>query len=180
MKIKIRNVRLAFPKLWTPEAFGPGAAEKYQCTLLIDNDEEATLAMVRDTIEDVGAEQWKSWGEKKFRGGVKVRALLDGEEKSQYDGFEGCHFVNASNTKRPKIRDKDGETDLWEKDGRPYGGCYVNAILDIWAQDNKYGKAINAALLGVQFVRDGDSFGGGSTASEDDFDAIEDDDDPLS
>ncbi|MWN55950.1 ssDNA-binding protein, partial [Escherichia coli] len=51
-------------------------------------------------------------------------------------------------------------------------GCYVNAVIDIWAQDNNFGKRINASLGGVQFLRDGDAFAGGGVASADDFDDI--------
>jgi len=32
----------------------------------------------------------------------------------------------------------------------------------LWAQNNQYGKRINAQLDGVQFVRDGDPFGDGA------------------
>ena len=52
-------------------------------------------------------------------------------------------------------------------------GYYVDAILDIWAQENSYGKRINAQLKGVQFRRKGDVFsGGGAPAEDDDFDEI--------
>ena len=60
-----------------------------------------------------------------------------------------------------------------EADGLPYSGCYVNASIELWAQDNNYGKRINASLRGVQFYRDGDAVaGGGGPASEDEFDDL--------
>ena len=59
-----------------------------------------------------------------------------------------------------------------EPSGRPYAGCYVNAVLEFWAQDNKFGKRVNATLMGVQFFRDGDAFSGGGAASDDDFDDV--------
>jgi hypothetical protein len=64
---------------------------------------------------------------------------------------------------------------LTEADGVVYSGCYVNGIIDLWAQNNNYGKRINATLLGVQFAGDGEAFSsGGSSASADDFDDIDD------
>lgn len=45
-------------------------------------------------------------------------------------------------------------------------------MIDVWAQDNNFGKRINASLGGVQFLRDGDAFAGGGVASEEDFDDI--------
>jgi hypothetical protein len=56
--------------------------------------------------------------------------------------------------------------------GKPYSGCYVNAVIELWAQDNKFGKRINASLMGVQFLRDGQRLSGGGVASADDFQAI--------
>jgi hypothetical protein len=58
---------------------------------------------------------------------------------------------------------------LTEEDGKPYAGCFVNASIELWVQDNNYGKRINATLAGVQFYRDGEHFGGGSIADTDDF-----------
>ena len=31
---------------------------------------------------------------------------------------------------------------LTEKDSKPYAGCYVNAKLQLWTQDNQHGKGI--------------------------------------
>ncbi len=51
------------------------------------------------------------------------------------------------------------KTALTEADGRIYAGCYVNFNVDIWAQDGQY-TGIRCSLNGVQFVKDGDAFGG--------------------
>jgi hypothetical protein len=177
---KRRGVRLAFPKLFTPEAFGPGAPEKYQATFLIENDDEETLTEVRAAMNAAGADMWpKTWNDPKFRKQVNIRGLQDGDKKSQYDGFEDHHYVGATSADRPTLVDSDRTTPLVEADGRPYSGCYVVGMVDFWAQDNQYGKAINASLLGVMFLRDGKSFGGAKVAGPDAFADIEDDDDPM-
>ena len=80
----------------------------------------------------------------------------------------------AYNTVRPTVVDRD-RSPLTAQDGKPYSGSYVNVIIDVWAQDNSYGKRINAQLQGVQFVRDGEAFsGGGTSADASDFDEIAD------
>ena len=61
---------------------------------------------------------------------------------------------------------------LTETDGRPYSGCYVVAIVELWAQDNSWGKRVNATLKGVQFFADGEAFSGGTPASAGDFDDL--------
>jgi hypothetical protein len=45
----------------------------------------------------------------------------------------------------------------------------VDVSIDVWAQDNNYGKRVNASLRGVKFARDGEPFAGGGAATEDDF-----------
>ena len=100
-------------------------------------------------------------------------ALHDGDEKAQYDGFAGNFFVTASAQENaaPTIIDRD-RSPLTQRSGRPYPGCYVNVSLEFWAQDNAYGKRINAQLRGVQFYKDGDSFSAGRPASSDEFEDV--------
>lgn len=95
--------------------------------------------------------------------------VKDGDLKSQYAGFEGNMYVSTRSEKRPNVYNRDG-SQLTEADGVVYSGCYAHVMIEVWAQDNQYGKRINAQLTGVMFSRDGDSFGGGATpATADDF-----------
>jgi hypothetical protein len=98
--------------------------------------------------------------------------LHDGNLKAQYAGFEDIMYVSASNKMRPVAVNRD-TSPVSAEDGVIYSGCYVNATVELWAQDNKYGKRVNATLLGVQFSKAGDAFGGGSVGSADDFESIE-------
>jgi hypothetical protein len=43
----------------------------------------------------------------------------------------------------------------------------------VWAQDNQYGKRINAALRAVQFVKDGAPFGEGNIDVSQEFTALD-------
>ena len=99
--------------------------------------------------------------------------LHDGDLKEQYEGFPGNFFVTARNKSRPLVIDRD-KSPLTEADGRPYSGSYVNVILDVWAQDNSWGKRVNATLKGVQFSKDGEAFSGSAPASIDSFDDVSD------
>jgi hypothetical protein len=64
-------------------------------------------------------------------------------------------------------------------DGKPYAGCYVNANIDVWWQDNKYGKRVNASLRSVQFVKDGESFGAGPLDAAKEFEDVTADEDVM-
>jgi hypothetical protein len=100
--------------------------------------------------------------------------IHNGDAKATYEGYEGNLFFNASNKVRPTVVNRD-RSPLTAQDGVVYSGCFVNVIIDVWAQDNEYGKRINAQLQGVQFFKDGDAFSGGGTAADaGDFDEIAD------
>ena len=104
-----------------------------------------------------------------------VVCLRDGREKDGTDGYgPDVMFIAAKNTKRPAIFDGEGNPTV-ESDGVVYGGCIVKANITLWAQDNTFGKRVNASLGGVRFQRDAPSFGGGRTVAATDFAADDDD-----
>lgn len=173
MKIKLENVRLSFPNLFTAKAGDQGGEPKFNCAFLID-PASPLIAEIEGAMKQVAKDKWGAKGDavyKQLAASDKL-ALHNGDTKAQYTGYEGMMFINASSATRPLVMDRD-KTPLAEEDGKPYGGCYVNATVELWAQDNKYGKRINASLGGVQFVKDGDRFGAGSAADESDFDELE-------
>ncbi|MCU0767557.1 MAG: DUF2815 family protein [Gammaproteobacteria bacterium] len=170
----IKNARLSFPNLFKPAAFDANQEPRYGATFILQAD-DPQVAALRETIKQVVAEKWK-----KTPPGLKV-FLRDGSEKAHVGGFgDGTVFFNAAAPadRRPGVYDRQGRP-LVEADGKPYAGCYVNVRLDIWAQDNQYGKRVNASLSGVQFYRDGEAFGGGRPAQADEFPTYEEDEDDF-
>lgn len=171
MKITVKNARLAFPALFAAKSFDEG--DPTHNALFIVGADDAQVKTINATIDQVAKDKW----------GAKAEAILaelrkkdrvclhDGDTKATYDGFQGNLFVSASNPVRPTVVNRD-KTPLTEADGVIYSGCYVHVILEIWAQDNKFGKRVNATLMGVQFSKDGEAFTGGGVASADDFDDL--------
>jgi hypothetical protein len=178
--LMLKNVRLSYPSLFYPSAFGDGEP-KFNATFLIPKDSEQAKVL-QEEIKRVAKE---AFGDKAkdivLRQESSQRKLVkDGDgpdgknqEGDDKDGYAGHIAIKASNKSAPKVIGRQKQT-LTEADGVPYGGCFVNAQIDIWAQDNKYGKFLNCKLLAVQFWADGDAFGGASRA---DIDAFEDGDD---
>ena len=172
MKIKLTNVRLAFPALFEAKTVNGEGTPAFSAAFLIDPADPQVKA-INAAIDATGKDKWGAKADahlKQLRATDKV-AIHDGDLKASYDGFPGNLFISARNAVRPLVLDAD-KTPLVAADGKPYAGCYVNASLELWAQDNKYGKRVNATLMGVQFLRDGDSFAGGGTGSESDFDDV--------
>ena len=164
-KMMLKNVRLSFPSIFQKAEFD-GNVGKYEATFLIDKSDTKTKAMLDEAIATAIAEaKVKVTGDK--------RCLKDGDD-SEYDGYAGNWSFKAANSKRPTVIDRD-KTPIIEEDEKIYAGCYVNAVVDLWIQNNKFGKRVNANLYGVQFVKDGEPFGMGSTDVTDDFDDLEDD-----
>ena len=167
-KIKLHNVRLSFPSLFRKATFG-GEETKFEATFLLDKTQHADkIKEINDAITAVSKERHKG----KTPPADKL-CFKDGDD-IDYDGYAGCMSIKASSTKRPLVIGPD-RAPLTEDDGKPYAGCYVNAIVELWGQDNQFGKRVNANLLAVQFAKDGEPFGDGVTASIDDFDDLPED-----
>lgn len=172
VKLKLNNVRLSFPNLFEAKAVGGEGSPRFSAVFLFDPG-GATASAVEQALVDAATEKWGAKAAatlKSLRATDKV-CVRDGDLKSDYEGFAGQIYLSANNPTRPTVLDAD-KSPLVAADGRPYAGCYVNAVVEIWAQDNQYGRRVNALLKGVQFAKDGDAFAGGGVASEDDFDDV--------
>ena len=173
-KIRIDNVRLSFPDLFEATQFDGQGDYKYGATFLVDPGSAADKA-IRAKIDAVAAAKW----------GAKAPAIVKAQyaknssqsfcyytgDTKAYDGYEGKMALSCKrdvSKGRPGVYDVD-RSPLQPEDGKPYAGCYVNATVEFWAQDNQFGKTVRCTLVGVQFASDGDAFSAGSKPSEDDF-----------
>ena len=176
MRIMLKNVRLLYgAALFTPQRGPNGEGEpKHSGTFGFAKDHPAA-AEIKAGFQKVATEKW---GAKAVEVYTMLKAadklcLHDGDAKADKEGFKGNLYVSASNKLKPLVIDGLKQP-LTADSGKPYSGCYVNAEIELWAQDNKFGKRINASLRGVQFVRDGQRLAGGGVSSADDYEAIPD------
>jgi hypothetical protein len=171
MNITLNNVRLSFPALWEPRK-GPDANSKasYQAAFLLDKkDNAADIAAVKAAIAAITKEIFKGKQPPKI-------ALRDGSEKPDLEGYgDDVMFINARSDKRPHVIGRKMEA-IGPDDGTVYAGCYVNATIRLWGQDNQYGKRINAQLRAIQFVKKGDAFGDGDIDVMKEFKPLDDTD----
>jgi hypothetical protein len=184
--VRLENVRLSFPDLFEATQFEGKGPFSYKAALLQPEDQKVFVQQedkswkpttMSKVIAEIAKGKWNAKADavlKSIEGNSQKFCWIDGALKD-YDGYEGNFALSASRGQekgRPNVVDLD-KTPLTASDGKPYAGCYVNATVEIWPQDNKFGKGIRATLRGVQFVKDGDAFSAGTPVSDDDFDEIE-------
>jgi len=165
-RLVLQEVRLSYPSLFKKAVFD-GNETKFEATFILDKDKhkteiEALKEMVNNVVKDAKLRKVPAH---------KI-ALKDGDEEGKEE-YKNAYTLKCSSNKRPQVFDRD-KTPLVEEDGRPYAGCYVNAIVDLWGQNNSYGKRINGNFYAVQFAKDGEAFGVGAEDFSDQFDEIED------
>lgn len=180
-KVLLKNVRLSFPDLWqpgTPPA-GSTSGPKYGGQFIFAPDSDAAKV--------AQAEFLRVATEKFGKNAPAILAELPKDKKclrrgdgnldkagEVRNGYAGMLYITARNKVRPVVVDRN-KAPLTEADGRPYGGCYINVALDIYAHDKPgLGKRVDATLLSVQFVSEGEAFGGGGKGSADDFEDLGD------
>jgi len=170
---KITGVRASYPHLDKPYAGDDGGEPKFSLTGLMDKKtHKEAFKILNKGIEDfIASHKTKIASDK--------RCLKDGDDTDK-DENQGNWIVSARETKRPSVRDADGETiDKDDVAEAVYGGCYCDMMIKLWYQKNQYGKRINANLIAVKFNRDGEAFGEGRIDDEEMWDD-DDDDTPSS
>lgn len=180
MIVTLKEVRIAFPALFEPKAVGAGAADdagtlRFSAVFPIEPGSDNCTA-IEQAIAQVATAAWKDkakaiMGELNAKGRVCYRRAPLSKDGVVYEGFEEMYTLNASDAARPTVVDRNRHP-LTAKDGVIYSGCVVHVKIDIWAQNNSWGKRINGSLKGVQFVRDAAAFGGAVRISPDDFDDL--------
>lgn len=171
MLVKLKNVRLSYPNLFEARDYEGDKNFKYSAKFLIEKGSE-NEAQVKKVVQAIAKEAFKDKAAailKSIENNAQKFCVSDGDLK---DGEEnhGHTVISSSNKVKPTVIDRDPSVKLTQADGRPYGGCYVNAHVDLYAHTKH--KAIFGTLMGVQFVKDGDAFAGGRPASADDFEDL--------
>lgn len=177
MRIKLTDVRLSYPKLWKAEEFKPGDGKpRYSASFHIEpgsaNDKLILDAIKSEAEEKFGQkaalyiDTWKNNSQKT----CYVTGDLKDDPHSAGKMILSCHRQKKDGP--PTVVDAN-RAPLEEGAGKPYGGCYVDAIVEIYAQTGE-NPGIRAGFAGVQFRRDGEAFGGGVAAKVEEFDDLSD------
>lgn len=179
----LKNVRLSFPHLFTAQSFQNEGEPKYSTVLLIPKGSDAHKqieAEIRRVATDAFGDGAKAIVER--QNATNRKLLRDGDDAvdgytqsgEPKNGYAGNVYIKASTKTAPKVVGRSRQP-ITEADGIIYAGAIVNAQIDIWAQKNQFGKAVNCKLLAIQFWADGDRLGGDSGANVDAFETADED-----
>lgn len=183
MELVLDKARFSYANgLYTPRENTSDSGEKtykHLVTLLVAKGSK-DVENLEAAVLSAGKE---AWGEKAAGILAKLHAnnrvclrdgdlMLDDDGKVE-NGFAGMMFIRASKTadgptgifarvynrNGVKLTD-DNYRDLAMGAGRgPRSGDYGQAIVRVWAQDNKYGQRVNCELVAVAFRSEGPSLG---------------------
>lgn len=176
--IRIENVRASYPHVGKPQENKDDAGNvtsSYAITALMP---KATHREAKDLIKQRIELLLK---ENKIKAVAADRKFIKDGDTMAKDENEGMWVVSCREKNQPALRHrkKDPATGkamrltAEQAERLIYGGCYVAVLFKPWWQNNKYGKRVNANLLAVQFMRDGEPFGEGRIREEDVDDSFE-------
>ena len=176
--IGLVGVRLSFPKLVEAEINPkfPNSEKKFQCNLILEQNDPNFQRLLGEAGK-LAQEKWKEMygavmqqlqADKRNRFWGSGAEKFDSKTGKPYQGYEGKLYVacSANEEKPPVIVKPDGTyidnanvLERQEYARKLYAGCYVNAAVSVWLQDNQFGRAIRCNLLAIQFAKDGEPMG---------------------
>ena len=177
--IYLSKVRVSFPNLVEPKITknDNGSERAAWSADLIIAPNSPQFQQVMTQVTNAATAEWKERTPmimQMIQADRKSRCYGNGSEKINkttllpYDGYDGNAYVSAISNRQPQMIQPNGSpvdasnSMAYQAIARSiYGGCYVNAAIRIWPQDNKHGRGIRCDLVAIQFSKDGDAFGGG-------------------
>ena len=194
----INNARLSFDK----NLFEPNKKDKRTCNLITSDEttyflladgkktpikgEAGLIAIIEGELKakfnGKVPPKYENWA---IRRNSDANSAESGERYKGYEDDKGIYFSPSRFAKQGYpafVRPSNQPIDLTSANGLDeaqnlfYGGCYVNAKLNLAAfetkEDGVTKRGVTTFLEALQFVRDGERFGGGSATAEG-FDAVE-------
>jgi Protein of unknown function (DUF2815) len=195
-KIRLRG-RAAFLKIDKPVPYEEGATPRWEGTVLLDPADKYGLESIKLLLKTAADVAKKAYGVVPLSLKTLAAQMLPGQapvdpktkddgielafyngDKKDYDGYAGKLAVPAheyESRPKPAIANRKGVSVSRGEPQFPYSGCEAVMSVTLWCQDNKNGQRVGINFRGLQFVADGEPFGGGGEINpEEEFDALED------
>ena len=170
------------PALFEAEPFKGTGAPRYTGTFMYPAG-GAVDKRVQAACEEVGKEAFgKSW-DAKWKEWLLSKGdcpFTNGDVKDQ-EWAHGNYILAAHRAEKkgaPAIVNRNPKEFITLASGIIYGGCMVNAKIEIWPQTKDY-PGMRATLISTQFVAGGEPLGGGGPATAEGFEDLSVDDDDM-
>ena len=176
------KVRLNFPVLFTPKADKNDPTKiNYSCQLLIPKSDTATMAKIREAIEEAKREGLgKKWGgtmppniSAPYHDGDGIKPVAGTEYGPECKGHYILN-VKASASYKPDV--VDGQLNPILDQSEIYSGMYARVLINFFPYFNSGKKGISVSFSNVQKVADGTPLGGAPKKSADVFGEVKYDD----
>ena len=142
---------------------------KYSVSAIIPKSDTETIGKIKRAIEQAKKDSVSKWGGK-VPANLKL-PLRDGDiDRPEDEAYADSYFFNANSKQAPQVVDKNVQPILDQSE--VYSGCYGRISVNFYGFNSNGNRGIAAGLGNIQKLRDGESLGG-RTSAEDDFDAVE-------
>lgn len=192
MKVIVKNARLSFNDLWEAKSIN-GGKPKFTGTFICSPETKLKFAnkegkqvvvdhaKLQDVCEHVLKEKFgkvpakaDNWAYNKADGST-TRDEYVNDDGDFWAGFdEETWYISAG---KLESKCKDGKMTVLDQRREPieansgllFSGCFVNAVIDVYAYDGDSGKGVTASLEGVQLLRKGEALGITQIEAADEF-----------
>lgn len=168
----------SYPCLVTPKPSEEGGTPKYSLTLIFDKKAQSTpeFRALEAAAEAAKKKKWPGELPRKIRSPFLTVDDLTGKIPEGYT--DEVVFIRLKSDRKPAVVGRDPTVKV--DNAEIYPGMVVRASVQAFGWvSKKGGNGVSFGLGNVQIVRDGPRLGGGSAKPEDEFGALEDDEDPF-
>lgn len=166
--------RFSYLHCWEPNSVN-GGDPKYSVSAIIPKSDTDTIDKLKKAIEQAKKDTVSKWGGK-VPANLKL-PLRDGDiDRPEDEAYADSYFFNANSRQAPQVVDKNVQPIIEQSE--VYSGCYGRISVNFYGFNNNGNRGIAAGLGNIQKLRDGESLGGRTNADED-FNAVEDEEDFL-
>lgn len=131
------------------------------------------ITVLRNMVTEAAVAEWGEKARDMLKNGAIKHPFLDGDGPQgvskktgeRYKGYEGTIFVRCGTYQKPGIFDRAAHPT--DDPQVAYAGAYAYPVLNAYTWTNEQnGKGVSLGLSLVQFVKDGDKFGGGAAQAD--------------
>lgn len=166
-QIVLKNVRLSHPKLFEAEDYNGDGNFNYGAQFIVEPG-SAVDKLIRGAIDEIAKAEWKDKAAQRLKmySGDKTKYPYRDGDLLGKEETEGKWILASKRKKaagRPIVNNRQAHPVMEGDEGAPYPGCFVNAIVTLYTQNNEY-AGVRCRLEGVMFWADGDAFTGAKPA----------------